>query len=116
MSSSSRMCEATPLANAAAGAEGRGGLNTVASFEVPNPAATCCERRAGFSMEPASADPSQSVTARFACSMTSAGSESYRADASVSASARVTLDTQVLQPPHDDRQIHGHVDNAENQT
>src|SRR5438132_13938311 len=115
MSSSSRMCEATPLAKAAAAADARPALKTVASFETPKPAATCCASRAGFSTDPASADPSQSVIARRAWSTTSGGRSSYRVAARTSASARVSLNTQVLQPLHDDREIDGHVDDAEHE-
>jgi hypothetical protein len=85
------------------------------SFDAPNRAATCRARQAGFSVEPPSAEPSQSVTDRFACSMTVGGSVSYRAQASVSASARVTLDTEIPQPLDDDCEIHRHIDDAKDE-
>src|SRR5947207_6942386 len=136
MSSSSRMCEATPFAKAATGADARPPspprgfgatrpANTVASFDVPKRSAICRASRAGFSIEPPSAEPSQSVTDRCACSMTSRGRSSYLVEASTSASARVVRrcdgplaslsDTEVLQPLHDDREIHGHVDDAQDE-
>src|SRR5204863_830812 len=92
---------------------------------VPKRAATCCASRAGFSIEPATAEPSQSVTARCACSITSRGRSSYRVAARISASMRVVRgcegalasrsDTEILQPLHDDRQIHRHVDDAQHE-
>src|SRR6266850_2123629 len=116
MSSSSRMCDATPLANAAAAADARPAPNIVDSFDAPNPAATCCARRAGLSMEPPSAEPSQSAIDRRVCSRMSAGRSVYFVDARTSANTRVrSSDTEILQPFHDDREVHHHVDDAEEQ-
>src|SRR3954470_18986407 len=117
MSSSSRMCDATPFANAAAAADPRPAPNIVDSLDVPRPAATCCAMRAGGSIDPASADPSQSRIDRFAWSTTSCGRSVYVVADSTSASARLTSvrgcggpldrvsDTYVLQPLHNDRQV-----------
>jgi len=63
-SSSSRMCDATPFARAAAGADPRPAPKTVDSSPAPRPPATRCAMRAGDSSAPASADPSQSSVAR----------------------------------------------------
>src|SRR5882672_1442213 len=116
MSSSSRMCDATPFANAAAAADARPAPNIVDSFEAPRPAATRCARRAGFSTEPPSAEPSQSVIDRRVCSRMSPARSPYVVDARTSASSRLSLDTQILQPLHDNCEIDGHVDHAEHES
>ena len=67
------MWEATPLARAGPDAEDLSRGNTVAWSDMPSVATYCCAIAAGGSGDPARADPSQSSTARLACSTTSAG-------------------------------------------
>src|SRR2546423_7652133 len=114
MSSSSRMWDATPFASAAAAADARPAPNIVDSLDDPNPEATCCAVRAGRSIDPPGAEPSQSRIDRVAWLTTSTGRSSKRVDDNASASARLTSvrwcggasdresDTYVLQPLHDD--------------
>src|SRR5579862_2511874 len=72
------MCDATPLASAAPAADELPPLNTVAWFDAPSPATTRCASRAGLSIDPASADPSQSRMARRVSETTPGGRSPYR--------------------------------------
>src|SRR6185436_9919298 len=84
------MCEATPLAIDAPAADDLPPLNTVASDDVPSRATTCCASLAGRSTDPASADPSQSRTARRVSATVPGGRSSNRVVASVSERRRLT--------------------------
>src|ERR1043166_7780586 len=84
------MCDATPLANAAPAADDRGAPNTVASFDAPSCKTTACANRAGRSLDPASAEPSQSRTARRVSPTTAVGRSAYRVAERTSARRRVT--------------------------
>ena len=68
----------------------RPALKTVASLEIPNRAVTRCTMRAGGSIEPANAEPSQSRMARPAAAITGGGMSSNFEATRKSASCRVT--------------------------
>src|SRR3954468_7393070 len=84
------MCDATPLANAAPAAEDLAPLKTVASEDAPSFATTSRAIRAGASIDPASAEPSQSRMARRVSAIVVDGKSSNRVTASTSARRRLT--------------------------
>src|SRR3569833_4203537 len=88
MSSSSRMCDATPFASAAPAAEDLRPEKTVASSQAPRPRTTCWAMRAGGSSEPAIADPSQSRIERFVSVIADCGRSDHRTPARKSARIR----------------------------